>query len=79
MGQDTGLCGSSFSPYPLVNPPYALQAIPVPVYHLAMERNTPQRQAIRRVIEEAGRPLSPQEILKVAQVYTPRLGVERYN
>src|SRR3989475_11290978 len=40
-----------------------------------MERDTRQRRAIRRVIEEADRPLSPHEVLKVAQVYTPRLGI----
>jgi len=40
-----------------------------------MERDTRQRRAIRRVIEEAGRPLSPQEVLKVAQAHTPRLGI----
>ncbi len=59
----------------LVNPLLALQSLPDPVYHLAMERDTRQRRAIRRVIEEAGRPLSPQEVLKVAQAHTPGLGI----
>src|SRR5919198_778739 len=58
-----------------VNPVLALQSLVHPVYHLAMERDTRQRRAIRHVIEEAGRPLSPQDVLKVAQVYTPRLGI----
>ena len=40
-----------------------------------MERDTRQRRAIRQVIEEADRPLSPLEVLKVAQVHTPRLGI----
>jgi len=60
---------------PLVNPALVLQLFPSPVYHLTMERDTRQRRAIRRVIEEAGRPLSPQEVLKVAQAHTPRLGI----
>ena len=47
-----------------------LQSLPDPVYHSAMERDTRQRRAIRHVIEEAGRPLSPLEVLKVAQVRT---------
>ena len=51
----------------LANLPLALQLILHSVYHLTMERDTRQRRAIRRVIEEAGRPLSPQEVLKVAQ------------
>src|SRR5712692_188096 len=58
-----------------VNHPLTLQVIPDPVYHLAMERDTRQRRAIRRVIEEAGRPLSPQEVLKVAQGHAPSLGI----
>ena len=40
-----------------------------------MERDTRQRRAIRRVIEEVGRPLSPQEVLKIAQTYMPSLGI----
>ena len=52
-----------------VNPVSALQSLLNPVYYLAMARETRQRRAIRHVIEEAGRPLSPHEVLKVAQVY----------
>ena len=55
--------------------PVALQLILHSVYHHTMERDTRQRRAIRRVIEEAGRPLSPQEVLKVAQTHTPSLGI----
>jgi Fur family transcriptional regulator, ferric uptake regulator len=40
-----------------------------------MERDTRQRRAIRRVIEAAGRPLSPHEVRKIAQTHTPRLGI----
>lgn len=40
-----------------------------------MERDTRQRRAIRHVIEESGRPLSPHEVLKVAQVHAPSLGL----
>ena len=58
-----------------VNPVLALQSLLIPVYHLAMERDTRQRRAIRRVIEEVGRPLSPQEVLKIAQIHMPRLGI----
>ena len=40
-----------------------------------MERNTRQRQAIRRIFEENDRPLSPQEVLPAAQSYAPGLGI----
>ena len=40
-----------------------------------MDRNTRQRQAIRRVLEEADRPLGPHEVLAAAQCYTPGLGM----
>jgi Fur family ferric uptake transcriptional regulator len=40
-----------------------------------MKRNTRQRRAIRRTIEEAGRPLSPREVLDAAQAQTPGLGI----
>lgn len=40
-----------------------------------MERNTQQRRAIQRVLQEAGRPLSPDEILELALTHIPRLGV----
>ncbi len=40
-----------------------------------MERKTHQRMAIRRVFEEIARPLGPQEVLKAAQAYAPRLGI----
>jgi Fur family transcriptional regulator, ferric uptake regulator len=40
-----------------------------------MACDTRQRRAIRRVIEEAGCPLSPQEVLNVAQTHTPSLSL----
>lgn len=40
-----------------------------------MHRNTQQRRAIREAIEAAGRPLSPQEILVLAQADVPGLGI----
>ena len=45
------------------------------VYSPPMDRNTRQRQAIRRIFEEADRPLSPQEVLPAAQSYVPGLGI----
>lgn len=38
-------------------------------------RDTQQRRAIRAAIEEAGRPLSPQEILETAKRTSPGLGI----
>lgn len=40
-----------------------------------MVRQTAQRTAIRRVLQEADRPLSPPEILKLAQLIVPALGL----
>lgn len=40
-----------------------------------MERSTRQRTAIRTVIDAAGRPLSPQEVLENAQAEVPALGM----
>lgn len=40
-----------------------------------MERNTSQRRAIQQVLQEAGRPLSPEEILKAAQAIAPGIGI----
>jgi Fur family transcriptional regulator, ferric uptake regulator len=40
-----------------------------------MERSTRQRTAIRAVIDAAGRPLSPQEVLEAAQVEVPALSL----
>lgn len=40
-----------------------------------MERRTRQREALRQVIEHAGRPLSPQEILEQAQLTAPGIGM----
>ena len=45
------------------------------VYSPRMDRNTRQRQAIRRIFEEADRPLRPQEVLPAAQSYVPGLGI----
>lgn len=40
-----------------------------------MSRNTRQRSAIQNAIEQAGRPLSPAEILVLAQAGAPALGI----
>lgn len=40
-----------------------------------MERSTRQRSAIRTVIDDAGRPLSPQEVLDAAQGEVPGLSL----
>jgi Fur family ferric uptake transcriptional regulator len=40
-----------------------------------MERSTRQRTAIRAVIDAAGRPLSPQEVLEAAQSDVPALSL----
>ena len=39
-----------------------------------MERRTRQRDAIQRALDEAGRPLSPPEILRAASRFAPGLG-----
>lgn len=43
--------------------------------HAVASRSTRQRGAIQQVIAEAGRPLSPQEILALAQERVPNLGI----
>ncbi len=40
-----------------------------------MKRKTGQRQAIRDVLTEAGRPLNAQEVLELAQSDVPKLGI----
>ncbi|WCM40005.1 zinc uptake transcriptional regulator [Thermus antranikianii] len=40
-----------------------------------MERSTRQRRAIREAFLEAGRPLSPQEVLELARRKVPSLGL----
>lgn len=40
-----------------------------------MQRKTQQRSAIRAAIEKADRPLSPQEVLDIAQKSLPGLGI----
>ncbi len=40
-----------------------------------MERNTSQRRAIQRVMQEAARPLGPREILEAARRHIPGLGI----
>jgi Fur family ferric uptake transcriptional regulator len=40
-----------------------------------MERRTRQRDAIRRVFEEAGRPLGPAEILEAGRAHVGGLGI----
>jgi Fe2+ or Zn2+ uptake regulation protein len=39
------------------------------------ERSTRQRAAIREAIEQAGRPLLAQEVLDLACLHVPRLGI----
>lgn len=40
-----------------------------------MERDTQQRRAIRAAIEDAARPLTPQEVLEAARSQSPGLGI----
>lgn len=40
-----------------------------------MERDTPQRRAIRRALRDAGRPLTPEEVLGVGRERVPTLGI----
>lgn len=40
-----------------------------------MQRDTAQRRAIRRVLEEAGRPLGALEVLESSKRFAPRLGI----
>jgi Fur family ferric uptake transcriptional regulator len=40
-----------------------------------MQRDTAQRRAIRRVLEEAGRPLGALEVLESSKRFSPRLGI----
>lgn len=40
-----------------------------------MRRDTRQRRILRQVLEEAARPLSPQEILDAAKEVMPNLGI----
>jgi Fur family ferric uptake transcriptional regulator len=40
-----------------------------------MQRNTAQRQAIQRVMQEVNRPLGPDEIYESAKAYCPGLGI----
>ncbi len=40
-----------------------------------MQRNTQQRQAIRRAFEDAGRPLAPREVLDLAGRHVATLGI----
>jgi Fur family transcriptional regulator, ferric uptake regulator len=40
-----------------------------------MERDTQQRRAIRGVLAEAGRPLSPREVLDAAGARSPGIGI----
>ena len=43
--------------------------------HAPVKRSTRQRSAIQAVIDAAGRPLSPPEVLKVAQAEVPALSL----
>lgn len=47
----------------------------ISLHRLAMERSTRQRTAIRAVIDAAGRPLTPQEILDGARNHVPEIGI----
>ncbi|MDE2292425.1 MAG: transcriptional repressor [Elusimicrobia bacterium] len=38
-------------------------------------RDTAQRRAIRRVLEEAARPLAPEEVLRASKAHAPGLGI----
>ncbi len=40
-----------------------------------MQRNTSQRQAITRVMQEVNRPLEPEEICEHAKTYCPGIGI----
>ncbi|WP_276956937.1 Fur family transcriptional regulator [Allomeiothermus silvanus] len=40
-----------------------------------MQRNTRQREAIRQVLQESGRPLSTREVLEAAKEKVPGLGI----
>jgi Fur family ferric uptake transcriptional regulator len=40
-----------------------------------MQRDTAQRRAIRRVLEEAGRPLGALEVLETSKRYAPKIGL----
>ena len=40
-----------------------------------MERDTPQRRAIRRALAQSGRPMSPTELLAAAREDVPRMGL----
>ena len=51
--------------------PEDAQAAPV----LAGERSTRQRSAIREVLAQEGRPMTPPEILEKAQCLVPKLGI----
>lgn len=44
-------------------------------YHVAMQRDTAQRRAIRRALEEAGRPLGALEVLEASNALAPGLGI----
>ena len=44
-------------------------------YHLAVQRDTAQRRAIRRALEEAGRPLGAIEVLEASKAHAPGLGI----
>ena len=47
----------------------------VPLSPESMERHTRQRHAIQQAIDEARRPLSPQEVLEASQVEVPGMGI----
>ncbi len=44
-------------------------------YHRRMQRDTSQRRAIRRALEDAGRPLGALEVLEASKGFAPGLGI----
>lgn len=44
-------------------------------YHEGMQRDTTQRRAIRRALQESGRPLGALEVLESSKRFAPRLGL----
>lgn len=51
------------------------KSVPAPSPTAPAKRNTRQREAIREVFASAGRPLSPREVVDLAQTSLPSLGI----
>lgn len=54
------------------NPPATQRRPGAPI---AVTKDTRQRRAIRRTVQETDRPLTPREILVLAQAHCPRIGL----